>query len=209
MIEHSALKSKEVMNLFLAIWLESIWIVLDFSLLLLLCFLNLELFLNRCWRDCCLISITFFLLSWFSLSCLRFWYFSLLCPLFVKTTITEYNEAIFSIFEFKLNSKVLLLGMLCLGQVICNMLIESRHCRFVLDQNFYSLFPSEFDSFARGYFWSCFEYHFSLLFRVLIRVGSQVLISFNKVPTELNSVLNLFVEGVLGHSKKRTLDCSH
>lgn len=159
------------MYLFFVISFESISIVLDLGHFLLLCLLYFELFLGRC-RWGCLGSITLFLFSRFGFSCLGFWYFSLFCPLFVETAIAKHNKPVFGIFQFELNSEIFLFGILGFSQVVSNVLIKSRHCGFVFDQYLDSLFPSELDRFTGWYFRTYFEYHFPLLFGVLIRVSS-------------------------------------
>lgn len=86
------------------------------------------------------------------------------------------------------------------------MLVESDNAGFILDQDFNGLSSLEFDGLAGWHFGSKVINHFTLSFRIFCRIKSKVVVIFNKVPVELYTIVNSFVQSVFLNSKEWTLD---
>ncbi len=183
----------------------------DGMMCLLFCFFDFELLFNwdwvlGSWLFALFFLIFFFVFFFFLFDFLFLWDFSFLGPLFNESTIFESDHAVFCVLNFETDSESLMLRILCRCFVISDMFVEADNVGLILNEDFNGLFSLELDGFAGGDFGSEVINHFSLSFRILCGIQSEVVVVFNEVPIELNSIVDSFVQSVLWDLEERTFD---
>lgn len=137
------------------------------SLSLFFCFFNFKLFLlNWLWFGLSLrlLTLFFFIFFLFFLCLFLFRNLSLLDPFLNKITFFKSDQSIFIEFDFKTNSKGLMLRILCWCFIISDMFIESVNTWLILNQNFNWLSSFEFDCFTWRNFGTKIMDHLTLSF---------------------------------------------
>ena len=110
--------------------------------------LNLELLLFHLFRLALLLLIFLFLF----LLGLLLGDLGLLVPLLTKVALFEGDQSILSVLDLEGNVEGFILRVLWLGNKVSDMLVEAIYGGFVLNQNLYCLFASEFDCFTGWHF---------------------------------------------------------
>lgn len=197
-VEHFTFLGEILLKLLFSISVEFVSFELDLSCGLFLCFLDFKFLLfDGLWLGFSLLAFLFFLFFFLFFGCFWFGDFSLFSPFFNQVAVFECNQSIFSELDLEADSKGFMGWVLSWSLVVSNVFSKPINARLILDQDFNWLSSFELNGLAWGNLGTEVINHFPLGFWILSCVKAKVVIVFNKVPVEFNTVVNSFVQCVL------------
>ena len=212
-VKHFTFLSKIFLDFLLSVEIKLMSFELDYSGGFFLSFLYFDFLCFHClWLGSFFISfflfIFFFIFFFLFLSCFWLWNFSFFGPFFNQITVLKCNQSIFCVLDLKADAKIFMLWILGWGFVISNLFSKTIDSWFVLNQDFNWFFSFELNCLTWWDFGTKIINHFRLCFWVLWCIESEVMIFLDKIPVELNAIVDFFVQCVFLDLEQGTFDGS-